>query len=195
MEVSGVVIDRFTREQQLASYPLAQYGPGVASYNVDGKSYQWQTLLPELHEFFRDVCSAHEEPLLKDRLESISVRAVDFYRLDQEQINDFLSSRLQVRVASPLDSMPQLVGAKVVPTYRSSWSIDVHSKFEFSAEMGQANGKLGLVVQFHYESKGSHVESTGFETWLAHAHAVTGDAFFKMLSPKLKEELNGTSLY
>ncbi len=55
------------------------------------------------------------------------------------------------------------------------------------------NGKHGVMTQFYLGSSGEQLSKLGISKWLENAHSLTGDAFFGMMTDKLKGELNGSA--
>lgn len=187
MPVDALVFDRFVPRAMssgLLSYPLMQYGPGVASYNVDGASYSWPQVREGMLELFTVLKDLH--PDFQERINTISLRAIDFF--PTEKFAEFLRTRLRVNVSTELEKLPQLAEAVETPRLQSSWQLPGGGMLRIGVGPGFVSEQNGLLLDISAES-GAEAGKGKIEDLIDFQHKLAGDAFFALISQELRDEL------
>lgn len=186
--VDNLVFDRFVPAptSDRLSYPLVQYGPGVASYNVDKTTYDWANVKTKVVELFGTISEVHAD--LASRVSSISLRAIDFFQTDEPA--KFLRNKLKVRVETELDALPHLAGAVETPRFQGTWTLDEQrTQLRVAIGPGSVADQNGLMLDITAQSRGGALLDRGIEALIAYQHTLTGDAFFALLTEELQDEL------
>jgi len=187
MPAHGIIFDRFLPrpEKPEHQYPLYQYGPGVATFNMDKNAYNWNEFLKKSVIFFDNLNSVHDD--FKQRISQLSLRTIDLF--PGKDVNNFLQDGLGIQIKTPLDTMHGLNIEESIPAYFETWIIpEKSSKLNVSARPGIAGDAEGILLDLNYSSEHPDV-SDGVENLLKIQHKICGDAFFELLQPSLREEL------
>lgn len=188
LPVENLIFDRFvpTPTEDRLSYPLLQYGPGVASYNVDKQSYDWASVKAKVVELFGTVSEVHRN--LPSRVSAISLRAIDFFQTDDPAA--FLRNQLKVTVETELDALGHLAGATQTPRFQGTWVLDKQqTQLRVAIGPGSVGDQNGLMLDITAQSLGGALLDRGIEDLITYQHMLTGDAFFALLKEKLHNEL------
>lgn len=189
LAVDNLVFDRFVREptaDQKLSYPLMQYGPGVASYNVDKTTYDWAAVRASVLDLFHELCATHDD--LPSRISTISLRAIDFFRTDDP--GAFLRTKLRVEIRTDLARLEQLAGAREAPRFQNTWTLDdEQTELRVAIRPGSVRDQNGLILDIGAYSSGAILGDRGIEALVDTQHALTGDTFFALLTEELHDEL------
>jgi uncharacterized protein (TIGR04255 family) len=191
--VRGVVFDRFLKSKtdDKLTYPLIQFGPGMASYNVDRTNYEWPAMRQAILDLYADL--EHVNTGLADRVDSITLRSLDFFPLSSRgDIESFLTKRLRIRIGSDLANNEDLKGAEVVPRFETHWWLDGgDTSLTVLASFGMAGEKSGLILDIAAGAKRNVLGRLGTASTIDRLHTLTGSAFFGLLSEDLYAELRG----
>lgn len=168
------------------TYPLIQYGPGIASIHVDKKSYDWKKVRESAIELYKVLSGMHDN--LIPRLSQISCRAIDVFESDNEP--DFLKKKLKFDLVNPISSLELLSSAKSDFNLVQTWNLpDINSVLRFSLGYGTAGNITGLLSDIHIATSPPDIQTRQFEEILDSQHKITGDIFFGLLSKELRSEL------
>lgn len=189
LAVEGLVFDRFVKEPSLHGllhYPLAQYGPGVASYNVDKSSYRWTDVKAGILDYFGKLSEVHDD--LASRIVALSLRSIDFF--ETEEPGDYLRAKFKVEVKTELASLNRLDRAKETPRFQTLWALeDEPIQLRVGMRPGSVGDANGLVLDIQAQAQREALTARGIESLVDFLHGLTGDAFFALLTPELHDEL------
>lgn len=189
LPAQNLVFDRFVPKKSSGTqlhYPLAQYGPGVASYNVNKDTYDWEKVRAGALALFASLREVH--PGLESHIASITLRAIDFFKT--EDAASFLRKKLTIDVSSNLQGLEQLAKAVESPRFQSSFKIDEkQTRLLVGVAPGSMGDEDGILLDISAVSEGSALFSTGIEDLVDYQHKLTGDAFFELLTKELHNEL------
>ena len=186
----GLIRDRFhplTTPDGQIGYPLYQYGPGIASFNVNKEHYSWNGVLKSSADFYKHLCEAHKD--LNNRISSISIRSLDLFSTDD--VSNFLENKFDITIKTPLDSLSSLYLEESVPIYSETWGIrDFPGKMRIQAAPGVAGEASGVLLDILVAIEQPRMDAfENFESLLQKMHKVCGDAFFALLNESLRTEL------
>jgi len=190
MPASGIVFDRFLSSAPSSArlaYPLKQYGPGIASYNVDKEAYNWSTLQAELPKFYEELLQSHDE--LERRVSLVILRSIDFFETAQPAV--FLRNKLGVRIENPiLTKIPVLAAGHEIPQLITTWKLAEHfTEVNVAIRPAAVAERDGLVLDIAVQSTSAALNTRGIKDLLSFQHKIAGDAFFGLLTTDLRNEL------
>jgi len=191
---SRLVFDRFVSAPSLddkLSYPLVQYGPGIASYNVDKDNYDWKAVRTGILELFQKLQDVHPE--LTSRTSKISLRAIDFFETDNPA--DCLRKKFKINFNTDLQGVDQdlnfLEGATEMPRLQNTWILEnKQTKLRLAVTPGTFDGKNGLFLDIEAESSRDALQEKDIKELIDLQHKLTGELFFALLTEELLRELN-----
>jgi len=187
--VSSLVFDRFLPrkppEDQALEYPLKQYGPGVASYNVNNKEYSWAGVRPAIELFYEELKTTHKS--FEERVNAISLRTTDFF--ETANADTFTHDRLHIEIKSPVSRLPELRNAKALPVFRTTWTLENGTELQVATTPGAVGEREGVVLEIAVQSGQALLKEKGFTELLTYQHQLAGNSFFVLLSDGLRKEL------
>jgi uncharacterized protein (TIGR04255 family) len=191
--IQGVVFDRFlgSKTDKKLTYPLVQFGPGIASYNVDRDNYDWQEMRKAILALYADLVQVSEG--LADRVDSVTLRSLDLFPLSRPgEVGAFLKERLQINVGSALATHEELKGSVAEPRFESRWLLDGDdTSLTVLAGGGTAGETSGIILDVAASAKRELLGKLGMDGTIDRLHTLTGSAFFGLLSEDLHAELRG----
>jgi uncharacterized protein (TIGR04255 family) len=170
------------------SYPLIQYGPGIATCNVDRASYDWAQFAQQSSQLFGTLKDCHDS--LEARIDTILLRSLDAFELSESELNKFLSEKMTIEISSGVDALPALQGAIKLPEFSTTWRLSDDTTLRVAAFNGAAGDKQGLIVDIAVQSGRAALQTMGdIESLLKHQHKLAGDSFFGLLQEDFINEL------
>jgi len=187
---SGVVLgrrflERYPEEGRQFSYPLIQYRPGLATYNVDGQSYSWRgRVRQDIMEFWQMLEESHDGFDTLKR--SVSLRSVDFF--ETEDPIRFANSRLRLKMDAEL---PETVRHRPDRDGRMEliWTLGDNLRLHVIAGRGMLEDRNGLILEMAAFSRVDAGMSATMESIVSEQHQVLGDTFFGLITEALQNEL------
>jgi len=189
-----VVQHRFRVDK--GKWPLVQLGPGVLSVN-DTATYTWTDFEPRCQRAVQELFDAY--PAKQDlRIENMSLRFIDAEPLDFEKFSvfSFLRDKMKLQVMLP-DIFFGDTGVNGNPVNFNWQSSFLCEKPKGRATIRFASGKRddrpALIWETLVQAAGSDLPAmpTGFNDWLADAHTLTDDWFFKLIEGELERKYSG----
>lgn len=190
------LFDRFQptrREDGKPVFPLKQYGPGVATYNVDGLTYHWPDMRQAIERFWDQLVAIH--PNLPARVVSMSLRAIDLFPIPVGQTpREFFTRNFRVQASSAVDQLEPFSLPSGIPSYSCTWPVTgLEGLLTVTALAGSYAGEHGFVLDFSAAASGAEVSKLGLAKLVDRLHTYTGNAFFSLLTEEALDELRGTS--
>ncbi len=177
-------------------WPLVQLGPGVLTLN-ETEGYVWSDFERRATEVVVKLFDAH--PSVADlSVDQLVLRYIDAVEFDYNSHDafDFLRDKLKVELRFPPDLF---AGTEVHPrprtsTWQSTFRCDrpagrVHVGFA----TGRKRDRPAILWETAVASAGGDVPAVpeGFPQWLAAAHDITHDWFFKLIAGDLERSFAG----
>ena len=176
-------------------WPLMQIGPGIVTVNDTG-GYVWQDFGQRAKSLIKAIFEAYPEPNQLSTA-SLVLRYLDAFYLDQnEDMFNYLSTKLKSRVAFP----PQLFEGTDVSKRPKIMNIMASfpagkPKGEILVKFGSGrhNEKPALIMETSVRSDSPDLPKMpeGFENWVEDAHKLTDDWFFTFIEGELERRFAG----
>jgi len=189
-EIAGYVVQhRFRRGKD--EWPLIQIGPGIMTLN-DTEGYLWEDFEKRIHNMLEALFKAYpdaEDNLKVNWLLLRYIDAVDF-NYDEDDIFSFLDRNLKISI-SIYEELFKETGVGNLPL-----SFDLRFSFPATDPKGAVHLRFvrgirrnadALIWETHVQSVGDDAPKDKEEiaTWVANAHRLTDDWFFKMIEGEL----------
>lgn len=188
--VRNVPFVRFLKGQPETSlsYPLVQYGPGMATCNVDGASYEWARFADSAVGLFDNLVDCHLD--LQNRIDLFILRSIDVFEVAETDLAAFVENNTTIDIKCGADELPSLAAGTKLPGFSAMWRLAGESTVRITAAPGAAGGKQGLVIDIVVESRQGALQGHGdVRALLAHQHQLAGDSFFKLMKKEFEDVL------
>lgn len=177
-------------------WPLVQIGPGIMTLN-DTHKYHWQDFRDRAIRLKRTLYEAHPK-VTELAIENLTLRYIDAVEIDfrSTSVWEFLRDKLKVNISlapvlfegSGVDPVPrQFLSDQAFKSTRPKGTVQLR------IATGQRNDKYSLIWETIFLSVGDDLPDmdSGFDRWLADAHRLVDDWFFKMIDGELLRRFSG----
>ncbi len=187
--VGHLVQHRFRKA--LDSWPLVQIGPGILTVNST-EEYTWSDFRDRILYAMEKLYDAH--PKVDDlKIASLILRYIDSVEFDyvNKDVLQFLEDKLKLKIRLP-DNLFTGTGVEKNPSnlnWRCSFRCqDPKGTVNLLFATGKKRDVPAVVWETTVESVGDVLTRApkAFENWLASAHKITDDWFFKMIEGELE---------
>jgi len=178
-------LSRLPEEGHQYSYPLIQYRPGLATYNVDGATYSWRgRVQQDIVDFWRTLELSHEG--FDGLKRSVSLRSVDFFETD-DAIR-FANTSLKLRMDAEL---PESIRQHSDQDGRMEliWTLAENMRLHVIAGRGTVEQRAGLILEMVAFSRVDPGRGAALEGMVKEQHQVLGDAFFGLITEAVHDAL------
>lgn len=191
-EMLGYVVQHRFRVTE-NRWPLVQVGPGVVTLN-ETENYAWddfEVRSQQLIDWLFTVYPDAQHPLNIAGLQLRYIDAIPF-EFDREDIFAFMADKLKIRLSLPPAMFQNAPIGSLPVGFNTLFSFPTHAPkgaIRLRFARGARNGRDALIWETVVQSDEADVPAmpAGFKGWLANAHALTHDLFFKLIEGPLEE--------
>jgi len=192
--VNYLVQHRFRRSAN--GWPLVQVGSGIVTLN-DTEAYTWEDFSARGRQLLQCLSEVYPDETWPLIVVGLQLRYIDALPFDftADNIFDFIGTNLKVK----LDLGPQLFSD--MPIQPRPATFDMAFNFPVTTPQGicrlrfgrgHKSGQDALIWETIVISEGDNLVKNSpddFHAWLAGAHEITHDLFFKMIAGSLEAKL------
>jgi len=191
-EMLGYVVQHRFRSAE-HQWPLVQVGPGVVTLN-ETENYTWDDFEKRSHQLLNHLFEAYPDAPNSLTITSLQLRYIDaiFFDFDHDDIFAFMADQLQINLNfppkifqnSPLHSRP--TGFNALFAFPIT---DPNGVIRLRFARGKRMERDALIWETVVQSDEANVPEmpSGFQTWLAAAHTLTHNLFFKLIEGPLEK--------
>lgn len=170
-------------------YPLVQFGPGIASLNIDKRNYNWRDLVrPEIINLYNSLSELHNN--FSSNINHISLRSLDFF--EAENYQEALLNKFKISISTPFKNLGKFDTADEKFTFSANYKIkNFSTTLDISISPSIIGANKGLILNIYAQTSRPTLESNSIDILIDYLHELTGDSFFALLTEEHHVKLQG----
>lgn len=191
-EMLGYVVQHRFRVAE-NRWPLVQVGPGLVTLN-ETENYEWEDFETRSHQLVNCLFAAYPDAPQSLHVTSLQLRYIDAIPFDfaGDSIFEFMSKKLKINLDFPsiiFDNAPIQAFPAGLNALFGFPTTDPAGTIRLRFARGTHHNDDALIWETVVQSDGSDVPEMpgGFQAWLAAAHTITHNTFFKLIEGQLEE--------